>query len=111
MACSLQPIPDTLDFNAPKGSKVTLTMNDHIGMVFIAKAQYDQQQLVPAGTAVSTISFTVANGSNRLSMVFVFSAGTAGVSELKETCSATESKHVRDIMGVDPFQSITIVGV
>jgi hypothetical protein len=111
MACSLKPIPDTLDYNAPVDADVTLKMNDHIGMVFIAKAQYDNKQLVPAGTAVSSIQFKVVAGKNRLALVFVFSAGTAGVSELMEVCSAKESKHIRDIIGSEPFQSIAIVGV
>lgn len=109
MACSLKPIPNSPDFEAATGANVTLTMNDHIGTVLIAKAEYAGKQLIPAGQALATITFGVVGGSNRLAMVFVFSAGTGGVSELREDCGGS-FQHLRDITGDEPFQSITIVG-
>ena len=109
MACSLKPIVATTDFEAATGANITLTMNDHIGVVLIAKAEYAGTQIVPAGQALATITFRVVAGSNRLSLVFVFSAGIAGVSELREDCGGS-FQHLRDITGDEPFQSITIVG-
>lgn len=111
MACSLKSIPHSTDFEAPVGSTVTLTLNDHIGTAFFAKAQYMGKQLVPAAQAVTSVTFDVAKDSNRISMVFVFSASTAGVSELDEACGGGSVQHLRDITGAEPFQSIRIVGV
>jgi hypothetical protein len=84
MACSLKPVVDSPDFEAATGANITLAMNDHIGTVLISKAEYAGKQIVPAGTAVATITFGVAGGSNRLALVFVFYAGTARVSEVRE---------------------------
>ena len=109
MACSLKPIANSPDFQAATGANVTLAMNDHIGIVLIAKAEYAGKQLVPAGQAVATITFAVVSGSNRLALVFVFSAGTTGVSELREDCGGS-FQHLRDVTGDEPFLSITIVG-
>jgi hypothetical protein len=109
MACSLKPTANSPNFEAASGSNVTLTMNDHIGTVLIAKAEYAGKQLVPAGTALATITFGVVTGSNRLAMVFVFSAGTTGVSELREDCGGS-FQHLRDINGDEPFLSLTILG-
>jgi hypothetical protein len=109
MACSLKPIADSPDFEAATGASVTLAMNDHIGTVLIAKAEYAGKQLVPAGQALATITLSVVSGSNRLALVFVFSAGTAGVSEMREDCGGS-FQHLRDITGDEPFLGMTIVG-
>jgi hypothetical protein len=109
MACSLKPVVDSPNFTAATDANITLAMNDHIGLVLIAKAEYAGTQLVPAAQAVATITFKVVAGSNRLALVFVFSAGTAGVSELREDCGGS-FQHLRDINGDEPFQSITIIG-
>jgi hypothetical protein len=111
MACKLQAIGNTPNFQAPENVNVTLGMNDHIGVVLISKAEYAGKQLVPDNQAVASITFDVAAGSNRLAIVFVFSAGTSGVSELREGCDGGSFQHLRDIVGDEPFQSITIVGV
>ncbi len=111
MACKLIPIANTPNFQAPINDDVTFAMNDHIGSVLVSKAEYNGQQLVPAGTAVASFDLKVASGSNRLILVFVFSAGTTGASELREDCGGGNFQHLRDITGDEPFQSITIVGV
>jgi hypothetical protein len=40
MPCSLKAVPDSSLFEGPKGQEITLLINDHIGTVLIAKADY-----------------------------------------------------------------------
>ena len=40
MPCSLKAVPDSSIFEGPKGQEITLLINDHIGTVLIAKADY-----------------------------------------------------------------------
>ena len=110
MACKLAGIVDSPDFEATQGDQVKLVINDHIGTVLIAKAEYAGNQLVPAGQAVSTIQFTVGAGRNTLKLVFVFSAGTIGRAELREDCGGGDSQFLRDVSGDEPFQFIRIIG-
>jgi len=110
MPCKLTPVPDSPDFQGPKGQQVTLVATDHIGSVMIAKAEYAGTSLVPEGQAVSTITFPIAEGKNSLKLVFVFTASTAGRGELREQAGA-DSQFLRDVAGHEPFQLIKIVGV
>jgi hypothetical protein len=109
MPCKLTPITDSFDFDGTAGQQVTLVAADHIGSVMFAKAQYAGDSLVPEGQAVSKISFTVASGANTLKMVFVFTASTNGVGELREDASP-DSQFLRSLMGSEPFQALRIIG-
>jgi len=108
--CSLREIPSTPDFQAPVGATVNLVTKDHVGMVLIAKADYGQQQLVPAGQAVSNISFKVLPGRNTLKAVFVFDASISGRGELREDCGNGDSHFLRALVGREPLQIMRIIG-
>jgi len=110
MPCKLTPIPDSTDFQGPSTQQVTLVTKDHIGSVLISKAEYAGAQLVPGGQAVSQISFSIAAGRNTLKLVFVFSASTSGVGELRED-APPDSQFLRSLNGDETFQAIRIVGV
>ena len=109
MALNLTRIPDTNDFEGQKGKSVSLILNDHVGIVLIAKAEYAGEQLIPPGRAVSTLKFPIALDRNTLKLVFVFTAMTAGQSELREQAGA-ESQFLRALSGDEPFQAIRIIG-
>ena len=109
MSCQLVPVPDSPDFEARTGAPVTLVAADHIGSVMIAKAEYAGEQLVEAGTAVSTCDLIVKEGRNTLKLVFVFTAGVAGRGELREDGGDT-SQFLRDVAGDEPLQIIRITG-
>lgn len=109
-ACKLRRIPDSPDFTAATGASLTLFTHDHVGSVLISKAEYGGRQLVPAGTAVSKITFTVLQARNTLKLVFVFSASITGQGELREDCGAGESQFLRALHGDEPFQLVRIIG-
>lgn len=108
-ACKLQPVPDSSDFEAPTGASVTLFTHDHVGMVLIAKAEYAGHQLVPAGQAVSKVTFTALANRNTLKLVLVFSAMAMGQGELRETCGQG-SQFIRALFGDEPLQIFRIFG-
>jgi hypothetical protein len=110
MSCLLKPIPDSLSFSGPANQQVTLVTKDHVGTVLIAKAEYNDQQLVPAGQAQSSIQLTIAQGMKSLKIVCVFTASIQGVGELRES-APPDSQFVRDLNGDEPFQLIRINGV
>ena len=109
MACILKPIPDSSDFEGPTGKTVTLVTADHIGSVMFAKAEYAGESFVPDGQAVSEISFPIVAGRKTVKMVFVFTASTAGIGELREDASP-DSQFLRSLMGSEPFQAMRITG-
>jgi hypothetical protein len=109
-ACKLRRVVDSPDFDAPKDATVTLFTHDHVGMVLIAKAEYGGKQLVPAGQAVSTLTFTVRPDRNTLKLVFVFSASITGQGELREDCGGGESQFLRALAGDEPLQLLRIIG-
>ena len=110
MACKLVRVAGTFsDFQGSSGQQVTLVTKDHIGTVLIQSATYDGNQLVPAGTAISQLAFTVAAGIKTLKLVAVFSASTAGRGELREVEGA-DSQFLIDLPGNDPFQPMRISG-
>jgi hypothetical protein len=109
MPCLLTLVPDTTDYEGPAGRQVTVVTKDHLGSVFIAKAEYAGQALVPPGQAVSTLTFGVLPDRNTLKLVFVFSASTAGRGELREQAGG-DSQFLRDIAGHEPFQIVRITG-
>jgi hypothetical protein len=109
MALTLARIPDSSDFDGAKGKTVKLVMNDHIGVVLIAKGEYAGNQLVPDGHAVATLDFPVAPGQNTLKLVFVFTASTNGRSELREQ-DGSASQFLRDVSGDEPFLAFRING-
>jgi hypothetical protein len=109
MSLVLARVPDTPDFEGAKGKSVTIAMNDHVGTVLIAKAEYAGVQLVPDGLAVSKLTFPVAPDRNTLKMVFVFTASTAGRGELREDAGA-DSQFLREVRGDEPFQAMRIFG-
>ena len=110
MPCKLKPIPNTTDFEAPKGVSVTLVTKAHIGDVLISRAEYGGKQLVPDGTAVSKLTFTILPDRNTLKLVCVFSATTSGRGELREV-DGSDSQFLRDLPGTEAFQMMRIVGV
>jgi hypothetical protein len=109
MACKLKPIKDSPDFEGPATQRVTVGTKDHIGSILIAKAEYAGAQLVPDGQAVSHVSFAIAQGQNTLKFVFVFTASTHGVGELRED-APPDSQFLRSLNGDEPFQAIRING-
>lgn len=109
-ACQLQEIPSTPDFQARIGATVELVTENHVGTVLISKAEYGGKQLVPAGQAVSGISFKVLPSRNTLKAVFVFDASIGGRGELREKCSDTDSHFLRALAGDEPFQFLRIIG-
>lgn len=109
MPCFLKAIPDSSLFEGPKGKEITLVIKDHIGTVLIAKAEYDGRTLVPAGQAVSRLTFTLAPDRNTLKLVFVFTASTGGRGELREE-AGPDSQFLRDLAGDEPFQALRIMG-
>jgi len=109
MSLKLQSITDSTDVQGPAGQQVTLIAADHIGSVMFAKAMYSGNSLVPDGTAVSQIDFTIAAGANTLKMVFVFTASTSGVGELRETADP-DSQFIASLNGDEPFQALRIIG-
>jgi hypothetical protein len=109
MPCKLTPIKDSPDFEGPAAQQVTLVTNDHIGSVLIAKAEYAGAQLVPDGQALAQVSFAIAQGQNTLKLVFVFTASTHGVGELRED-APPDSQFLRSLNGDEPFQAIRIIG-
>lgn len=109
-ACQLQEIPSTPDFQARIGAAVELVTTNHIGTVLFSKAEYGGKQLVPAGQAVSSISFKVLPSRNTLKMVFVFDASISGRGELREKCSEADSHFLRALAGDEPFQFLRIIG-
>jgi hypothetical protein len=110
MPCKLKPVPNTTDFEAPKGASVTIVTKNHIGDVMISSFEYGGKQLVPAGTAVSKVTFTVLPDRNTLKVVSVFTASTAGRGELREA-DGSDSQFLRDLPGTEPFQMMRIIGV
>jgi hypothetical protein len=108
MACQLRQRPDSTDFEADRGAEVTLIAEDHIGSIMFAKARYGSQELVPAGTATSTIKFTIEVGTKTLVLVFVF-APQGAMGELMEQCG-DEKVHLRDVTGDEPRHSFDIEG-
>lgn len=110
MAFKLVRVAGTFsDFEGPSGQQVTLATKDHIGTVLIQSATYADNQLVPAGTAVSQIVLTIAPGTKTLKLVSVFSASAAGRGELREVEGA-DSQFLIDLPGNDPFQPMRISG-
>lgn len=109
MPCKLKPIPDTSDFEGPANEQITLVTKDHIGSVLIAKAEYAGAQLVPAGQAVSQLSFNIAPDAKTLKLVCVFTASTSGVGELREE-TTPDSQFLIPLNGDEPFQAFRIVG-
>lgn len=109
MPCKLKPIPDTSDFEGPANEQITLVTKDHIGMVLIAKAEYAGSQLVPSGQAVSQIAIDIVPGAKTLKLVFVFTASTSGVGELRED-APPDSQFLIALNGDEPFQAFKIVG-
>jgi hypothetical protein len=109
MPCKLKSIPDTTDFEGPANESITLVTKDHIGSVLIAKAEYAGKQLVPAGQAVSQLSFTIAPDKKTLKLVCVFTASTSGVGELRED-APPDSQFLIQLNGDEPFQAFRIVG-
>ncbi|MCX6619002.1 MAG: hypothetical protein NTZ98_23255 [Acidobacteria bacterium] len=110
MACHLRERPHSIDFDATVGDKVTLIAEDHIGNVMIAKAKYGDTDLVPDGTAVSRLDFTVAAGSVVMVLIFVFSAQEAGEGALREDCGGGSTQLLRDVSGDEPKVSFRING-
>jgi hypothetical protein len=84
-------------------------MNDHIGTVLMAKAEYAGTQLIPANQAVARVSFTIAPTRNTLKLVFVFTASTNGRAELREE-AGSDSRFLRDVAGDEPLQIVKIIG-
>jgi hypothetical protein len=109
MPCLLKPIADTSDFEGPKDQQITLVTRDHIGSVLIAKAEYAGAQLVPAGQAVSQLSFNIVPDAKTLKLVCVFTASTSGVGELRED-APPDSQFLIQLNGDEPFQAFKIVG-
>jgi hypothetical protein len=109
MPCILKPIPDTSDFEGPANQQITIVTKDHIGSVLIAKAEYAGAQLVPAGTAVSQLSFNIAPTAKTLKLVCVFTASTSGVGELRED-APPDSQFLISLNGDEPFQAFKLVG-
>lgn len=109
MPCpELRSKPDSTDFDADTGANVTLLAEDHIGSIMIAKARYGNRELVPAGTAVSSINFQVQSGVQTMVLVFVF-APQGAMGELMEFCGGNKS-HLRDVASDEPRQSFNIEG-
>ena len=111
MPCKLKLIPATTDYNGPKGQQVTLVTHNQIGQVLIIKAEYGGKDLVPEGTAVSKLTFTVLPDKVTLKVVAVFSAGSGGRGELREDGGGGDSQFLRDLTGTDPFRMMRIFGV
>ncbi len=109
MPCSLKAVPDSSLFEGPKGQEITLVIEDRIGTVLIAKADYGGRSLLPAGQAVSRLTFTLAPDRNTLKLVLVFSASTGGRGELREEADS-DSQFLRDLAGDEPFQALRIMG-
>ncbi|MEO5740522.1 MAG: hypothetical protein ABIS29_08010 [Vicinamibacterales bacterium] len=109
MPCKLKPIPDTTDFEGPKGILVRLVTKNHIGDVLISSAEYAGRQLVPEGQAVSKIEFSMMSDRRTLKLVAVFSASN-GRGELREVDGA-DSQFLRDLISSDGFQMMRIIGV
>jgi hypothetical protein len=109
MPCRLKTNPDSSLIEGPTGQEVTLVTKDHIGTILIAKAEYRGNSLVPAGQAVSRLTFTVAPDRNTLKIVFVFTASTGGRGELREE-AGPDSQFLRDLAGDEPFQVLRIMG-
>jgi len=110
MPCKLKPVPNSTDFEGPKGASVTIVTKNHIGDVLISSAEYGGRQLVPAGTAVSRLTFPVLPDRNTLKVVCVFNASTSGRGELREV-DGSDSQFLRDLIGTEPFQMMRITGV
>ena len=108
MPCKLTPVSAT-SFAGPANQPVTIVTTNHIGTVMIAKAEYAGQELVPDGTAVSDLTFTIVPDAKTLKMVFVFTASTSGVGELRES-APPDSQFLIDLKGDDPFKAIKIIG-
>lgn len=64
---------------------------------------------MPAGQAVSELSFAIAPDAKTLKLVFVFTASTNGVGELRED-APPDSQFLIDLNGDEPFQAFKIVG-
>ncbi len=110
MPCRLARIAGTFsDFEGPAGQQVTMVTKDHIGVVLIQSATYNDEQLVPVGTAVSRLTLTVAPGMKTLKIVAVFAASTAGRGELREV-EGDDSQFLINLPGNDPFQAMRISG-
>ena len=109
MACKLQRVPDTSEYQVPTGTRLVLVTKDHIGQVLISKAEYAGQQLVPPGTATNRIEFDVVAGAKALTMVVVFSASINGRGELREDADP-DSQFLIDLPGGEPFQLLRITG-
>ena len=110
MPCKLVRVAGTFsDFQGPAGQQITLETKDHIGVVLIQSALYDDKQLVPAGTAVSKLEFKIVAGTKTLKLVAVFTASTAGRGELREVAGAVSQCRI-DLPGNDPFQPMRISG-
>ena len=109
MPCKLVRIDDTSDFQAPSTARVTLATKNHVGQVLISKAEYNGDQLVPAGKAVNKINLTVAKDRHTLKMVFVFDAMMNGRGELREV-DGSDSQFLIDLKPPETFQMIRIVG-
>ena len=110
MPCKLKPIPNSTDFDGPKGVSIRLVTKNHIGDVLINRAEYGGRQLVPEGQPVSKLDLPILPDKNTLKLVFVFSASTTGRGELREV-DGGDSQFLRDIMGSEPFQMMGIIGV
>jgi|SRR4051812_18585946 len=108
MPCQLRQKPGSSDFEASVGQEVTLIAEDHIGSIMIAKARYGSRELVPGGTAVSKLTFTVEAGTKTLTLVFVF-APQGAMGELMEQ-SGEEQTRILDVAGDEPRQEFDIEG-
>jgi hypothetical protein len=110
MPCKLARIAGTFsDFEGAAGQQVTMVTMDHIGVVLIQSATYNDEQLVPVGTAVSRLTLSVVPGMKTLKIVAVFAASTAGRGELREI-EGEDSQFLINLPGNDPFQTLRISG-
>lgn len=110
MPCKLTPVPNTTDFNAPTGAKVTIETKNHLGQVMVAKAEYAGKVLTPANQAVSKFTLDVVKDRNTLKVVFAFVPTTGARGELRET-DGGDSQFLRDVSSAEEFQMMRIIGV
>ncbi len=108
MPCQLRQKTGSTDFEANTGAEVTLIAEDHIGSVMIAKARYGSQELVQAGTAMSSVKFKVESGNKTFVAAYVF-APQGALGELMED-GGDVKKHLRYIAGNEPRHSFDIEG-
>ena len=109
MALKLTKIPDTNDFTGPSKASVKLEpRNQTGGHVLFKEAKYDGETLVPDGSALSMLTFTIKAGDKILNVVFT-SLPTSAEAELHEV-DGFDSQRLRSIAASEPFTAIRIVG-